>query len=165
MRHLRTIVLVSLVSLAVYGNVMSPADSADSQVVRLPLTQVRIVRSGTSPLVLNLERADTPETRARGLMFRETLDPEEGMLFVFPHPEAVSFWMKNTLIPLDILYIDAGKQIVRIAENATPLSLEAIPSGVSAQYAIEIAGGRAKRDAIHVGDRVKFALPEGYHAE
>ena len=113
-----------------------------------------VVRAATGDLAFDVELATTPEQRARGLMFRERLGPGAGMLFVFEESREASFWMKNTLIALDILFIDAAGTIVRIAERATPRSTTPIPSGAPVVGVLEIAGGRAAELGIAVGDRV-----------
>ena len=91
----------------------------------------------------SIEIADSAAERAQGLMARPHLASSAGMLFVYPSPREVSFWMHDTLIPLDILYIDATGRVVRIARNATPLDETPIPSGAPVQYVLEINGGLA----------------------
>jgi uncharacterized membrane protein (UPF0127 family) len=80
------------------------------------------------------------------------------MLFDYDPPQEVAFWMKNTYIPLDIIFIDATGRIIRIAENTTPLSLEPIPSGGVARGVLEIKGGQSAKLGIKAGDRVRHAL-------
>lgn len=99
--------------------------------------------------------ADTPERQAQGLMFVRDLAPDTGMLFVHDAPREVSMWMKNTYIPLDMLFIDRSGRIVRIARDTTPHSLESIHSGAPVTQVLEIAGGEAARRGIDVGDRVR----------
>ena len=113
-----------------------------------------VVRTAEADLPFEVELATTPAQRSRGLMERGDLAPHAGMLFVFETPREASFWMKNTLIPLDLLFIDATGRIVRIAANATPLSEAPIPSGEPVKGVLEIAGGRAAEAGIAVGDRV-----------
>ena len=104
--------------------------------------------------VFSVELAVTPEQRAQGLMFRETLAEETGMLFVHERDGPLSMWMKNTLIPLDMLFIDRRGRIVRIAEQTTPLSERSISSGRPARAVLEVPGGTARRLGIKTGDRV-----------
>lgn len=92
--------------------------------------------------------------RNRGLMFRKSLAADAGMLFDYDPPQEVSFWMKNTLIPLDLLFLDERGGIIRIAAEATPLSEAPIPSGAPVLGVLEIMGGRAAEAGIAVGDRV-----------
>lgn len=113
---------------------------------------------------LKLEIAATPETREYGLMNRKSLAPCEGMAFFFPATTErpltfppQKFWMKNTLIPLDILFLDASGTIIFIA-NAEALSLKPVGPDAAVATAIEIAGGRAKKEGINVGDKVTYEL-------
>jgi uncharacterized membrane protein (UPF0127 family) len=103
-----------------------------------------------------VEVARTGAEQAQGLMFRETLAPDAGMLFPFGAPRPASFWMKNTLIPLDMIFVRADGTIARIAANTVPHSLE--PVGVAEPVAavLEIPGGRAAELGIAEGDRVSW---------
>jgi uncharacterized membrane protein (UPF0127 family) len=98
--------------------------------------------------------ADDEEERNRGLMFRSVLDEDEGMLFNFFQTQPLSFWMKNTLIPLDIIFIAADGRIINIAANTTPYSLEPVPSAGPAFAVLEIGGGLSAELGIKPGDRV-----------
>jgi len=99
-------------------------------------------------------RADTFATRAQGLMFVEKLRPDQAMIFVYDPPERVAMWMKNTLIPLDMLFVDAGGCVVRVHEQARPHSLDSIESGPPVVLVVEIKGGEARARGIGTGDRV-----------
>lgn len=92
----------------------------------------------------------------RGLMYREKLGLNEGMLFVGERERPQSFWMKNTLISLDIIFISKARRIVSIGQNAKPLSEDLIPSDGPAQYVLEILGGQAKALKFKAGDAVEF---------
>jgi len=105
---------------------------------------------------IQLEIVRQPEEWARGLMFREKIGDHEGMLFVSDREEPRSFWMKNTLISLDIIFISKEREVIQIAERTVPLSEESIPSGEPAQYILEIKGGQASNLGIRIGDKVKF---------
>ena len=105
-----------------------------------------------------VEFVDTDPTRERGLMFRKSLAPDSGMLFDFKTSQEVSFWMKNTLIPLDMLFIDQSGKIVNIHRQATPLSETAIPSDGPIRGVLEIAGGRAQDLDILPGDHVRHRI-------
>ncbi len=102
-----------------------------------------------------VEIADTAATRATGLMDREYMGQFAAMLFVYDHPQQVSFWMKNTLIPLDMLFIDESGVVLRIHENAIPHDLTGIPGGNRIQYVLEINGGLASALNITAGAQVK----------
>lgn len=102
-----------------------------------------------------VELADDRESRRRGLMFRENLGPDEGMLFDFERERPVSMWMKNTLIPLDMVFIRASGRIAGIHSEAEPGSLASIRSPEPVRYVLEIPGGRAAELSIEAGDHVR----------
>ena len=96
--------------------------------------------------------ADTPASRAQGLMFVEDMPRLSGMLFIYEEPQSVSFWMKNTLIPLDMLFASPEGEILHLHENAIPGDLTPIPGGDGVQMVLEINGGLSRRLGIAVGD-------------
>lgn len=102
--------------------------------------------------------ADTPLRQQQGLMFVSDLAANQGMLFVNDPPRAASFWMKNTYIPLDLLFIDSRGQIIQIFENATPLSLRPIGLSTPVRAVLEIRGGESARRGIRRGAKVHYAL-------
>ena len=89
-------------------------------------------------------------------MNRQALDPDRGMLFPYDPPQDVSFWMRDTFIPLDLLFVGPGGTIRHIESQAVPLSLDPLPSGGPVEAVVEIAGGRAEELGISVGDRVDW---------
>ena len=99
-------------------------------------------------------RADTSETQARGLMYVATLAEDDAMIFVYDSPQVLSMWMKNTYLPLDMLFVDERGCIVSIAERTKPLSLASIASGSPAVLVVEIKGGRLAELRATIGDRV-----------
>ena len=101
-----------------------------------------------------VEIADTDASREYGLMYRKSLAPSFGMLFDFKVPQPVAFWMKNTLIPLDMLFIASDGRVISIVRNATPMSENPIPSGGDVLGVLEIRGGRAAEIGVEPGDRV-----------
>ena len=101
-----------------------------------------------------VELAVTKAEQARGLMFRKSLAPDRGMLFPYKPPQRAAFWMKNTLIPLDIIYIAPDGRVLSSARNATPHDESPLPSGGLVGGVLEIAGGRAAQLGILPGDRV-----------
>ncbi|MCK5820262.1 MAG: DUF192 domain-containing protein [Bacteroidales bacterium] len=105
---------------------------------------------------IDIEIADDDYQTQRGLMYRRSMREDRGMLFIFPDIEERSFWMKNTYISLDILYIDANKEIVSIAESVATKSEESIWSGAPAKYVIEVVAGFVAQHQIEVGDRFSF---------
>ena len=107
---------------------------------------------------LRVYLALTPKQRAQGLMFVARLAPDEGMLFDFGPPQRVSMWMKNTLIPLDMLFIDGDGIIVNIAVRTVPGSLAAVNSAGKVRAVLELNGGTARRLGLQPGDRVRHSI-------
>lgn len=103
-----------------------------------------------------VEIARTPEEQAQGMMNRQSLAPDRGMLFPYDPPQPVAFWMKNTLIPLDMVFISPGGQILRIEANTVPLSLDPVGSGDVVVAVLELAGGRAAELGVSAGDKVEW---------
>src|SRR5262245_13964401 len=134
----------------------APDESAPEPLSAFPRSQLEI-QSGPKRLELMVWIADTPSRRAQGLMFITDLRPMTGMLFVFPQPQPVSMWMKNTRISLDMLFVAADGKVIRVAPKAKPESLATISSMGMVTGVIEIAGGEAERLGIHSGDRVIHA--------
>lgn len=102
--------------------------------------------------------AATPEEQEQGLMFYRSLGPDQGMIFPYDPPQSVSFWMHNTLIPLDMVFIRANGTIARIA-HAKPLDDTPVPAGEPVAAVLEIRGGRAAELGIREGDRVDWRAP------
>ena len=102
-----------------------------------------------------VEIADTDATRESGLMFRKSMAPNRGMLFDFGTPQTVTFWMKNTLIPLDMVFIAKDGHVVAIKRNAAPMSEALIPSGAPIVGVLELRGGRAAEIGVKPGDEVR----------
>jgi hypothetical protein len=115
-----------------------------------PLT----VDTGQGPKAFTVELATTPSEMQVGLMFRQSLAPDAGMLFVYPSDQQVAFWMKNTVIPLDMLFIAGDGHIRRIVERTIPLSTTPIPSVDEVRAVLEVNGGTAERLGIKPGDVV-----------
>jgi uncharacterized protein len=124
-------------------------------------TQTLEIASKSGVHAFQVEMAITPEEKEHGLMFRRELPDGQGMLFDFQFDQNVAFWMKNTYIPLDMLFIRADGRILRIAENTEPLSERNIPSGGPVRAVLEVIGGTARKLGIAPGDRVAHAI---FHA-
>jgi len=136
----------------------SGATSGDSSAEQtLPTEQLTIVTSH-GPVRFTVEVADDDAERERGLMFRRSLANNAGMLFDFPQPEHSVFWMHNTLISLDIIFIGTDGRILNIADHAVPMSDAQIPAAGLTRGVLEIAAGRAEALGIHVGDRVQHRI-------
>ena len=105
---------------------------------------------------LDIEIADDDYQTQTGLMYRDSMDQNQGMLFVFPEADYHSFYMKNTKFALDIIYIDTDKKIVSFQKNAEPYSEAALPSNVPAKYVLEINAGLADQWQLEVGDKIEY---------
>jgi len=146
MRVLRS-VLLALVGLLV---IAAPVRTAGQQTLE--------IASKTGVHVFAVEIADNDADRAKGLMYRKELPEGRGMLFDFHREQEVSFWMQNTYIPLDMLFIRADGRILRIAENTEPLSTRLIPSGGPVRAVLEVMGGTTRKLGIAPGDRVASSI-------
>ncbi len=112
--------------------------------------------SGDTIQSLDIEIADNQTETQYGMMYRKSMDPNTGMLFIMPAEQQQSFWMKNTYVPLDIIYINSNFEIVSIQKNAKPESLESLPSEGVALYVLEVLGGFADEHGLKKGDKIKF---------
>lgn len=113
------------------------------------------IRTDDGVVSYAVEVADDEAERARGLMFRERMAPDAGMIFVYPTAQPLAFWMKNTPLPLDIVFISRRGVVCSIAEETTPFSEAAIPSGCAAQIALEVNAGQAAEQGIRRGAAVR----------
>jgi len=116
-----------------------------------------VIRTQAGDMVrVPVELAVTPETRTRGLMYRRNLPSDAGMLFVFPETSQYSFWMKNTPLALDMIFIDEQLRVVGLVENAVPFSLAPLSVGKPSRYVLEVHAGFGKRHHVQAGDQVEF---------
>lgn len=113
------------------------------------------VRDGDTTVRFSVEIADTPQERGIGLMNRDSMARFSGMLFVYEAPQTVAFWMRNTLIPLDMLFIDPRGVVTRIHENARPLDESSIPGGDGILYVLEINGGLSAALGLREGAEIR----------
>jgi uncharacterized protein len=150
MRRLMTILMLAVASVGQIGSAKAPSTKADSRLVPLTIT------TATRTHQFKVEMARTETEQARGLMFRTHLAPDRGMIFPMVPARSASFWMKNTLIPLDMIFIRFDGTIARIAARTTPQSLAPVSSGEPVAAVLEIAGGRAAQLGISVDDRVTW---------
>jgi uncharacterized protein len=118
--------------------------------------RVAISTQSGREVVFQVEVADTPAKRELGLQYRKELGSDRGMIFLFAAEAPQTFWMKNTPIPLDMIFINRDRRIVGIIEQTVPYSLESRSVKAPSQYVLEINGGLAKRHGIQAGDRVRF---------
>ena len=152
--------LVCMILLSIFSACKEDAKKAISTE---PITftkegELEIYRSATDSLLtkLDIEIAESDYEIETGLMYREKMDTNQAMLFIFPDMAFHSFYMKNTLIPLDIIFIDDALTIVNIKQNASPLDESGIPSGLPVQYVLEINAGLSETWGISLGDRIVF---------
>ena len=129
------------------------ASSAGAQLQRFATSELTIV-SATGPHRFTVEVAETPAQMEQGLMFRRSMPPDAGMLFDYKAPTVATMWMRNTFIPLDMLFVDGQGRIVNIRERAVPGSLDVIAAAAPVRAVIELNGGTAARLGIAPGDRV-----------
>lgn len=150
----RSIVAAAALGLLVAGFLAIPALAETGGEVTFE-TGSLVIESGGGRHPFTVELARSPEQRSRGLMFRETMAPDVGMLFIYPRRQRIAMWMKNTILPLDMLFIDSDGTIVRIAEWTQPHSLRTIESGGRVLGVLELNAGTTARLGIAVGDRVR----------
>ncbi|MBO0664395.1 DUF192 domain-containing protein [Jiella sp. MQZ9-1] len=146
-------VVIAALALAIAGYVAGAFAGGDL------IDATIVTKSGRHPI--RIELAVTPKEREVGLMNRESLPRDHGMLFRFDETRDVAMWMKNTLIPLDMLFMDEHGKIVTIKTNAQPLSLDIIPSERPVRYVLELNGGAAARYDVSLGDRLDSTAIQG----
>ena len=139
------------------GLLVALAPAAYAQLQTFPKAELTIV-SASGPHKITVEVATTPGQMEQGLMFRRSLAADAGMIFDYGVPSLAAMWMKNTLIPLDMLFVDQHGRIINIHERAVPGSLEPIAAAAPARAVIELNGGTAARLGIKPGDRVIFPI-------
>lgn len=113
-----------------------------------------VVHTDAGPRTISVEVVDTPASRNRGLMYRRELPDGTGMLFVFDEEDDHAFWMKNTFIPLDMIFVSGNRRVVGVHVDARPHSLEPIRVGRPSRWVIEVPGRWTARNGVAVGDRV-----------
>ena len=139
------------------GLLVGFAPAAYAQLQTFPNAELTIA-SASGPHKFTVEVATTPGQMEQGLMFRRSLAADAGMIFDYGVPSLAAMWMKNTLIPLDMLFVDQHGRIINIHERAVPGSLEPIAAAAPARAVIELNGGTAARLGIKPGDRVIFPI-------
>ncbi|QNN64286.1 DUF192 domain-containing protein [Sphingomonas rhizophila] len=135
------------------GSAAVTLDRSPAGLEQVPLT---VTTADRKVHRFTVEVARTPEEQATGMMNRESLAPDRGMIFPYDPPVEASFWMKNTLIPLDMIFVRADGTIARIEANAAPLSLEPVMAGEPVGAVLELAGGRSAELGIQAGDKVEW---------
>ncbi len=165
---LTKILAYSFFSLVFFTNVVCNKENADIKIdttQKQNLPKIKFVKQGEVYFQdslknvikeVDVEIAETDETRHVGLMFRDKMEENQGMLFIFDKEELQGFYMKNTLIPLDIIFINAKKKIVKIHKNATPLDETDLPSMKPCLYVVEVNGGFTDKYKIKEGDYIDW---------
>jgi len=133
--------------------VLSFACAGEKAQAKLPVTELIIAKADGSRVLVRAELALTADEQARGLMFRKSVKPGEGMLFVFKYDKILSFWMKNTIVPLSIAYIDKDG-VIREIYDMQPGNLSPVQSKRSLRYALEVPSGYFESEGIQPGDRI-----------
>jgi len=148
-----------LVFAAVPGSHAEPREDALIPLEAFPKTTLQI-KSGTQLHTFDIWLAQTPAQQEQGLMFVRDLPENRGMLFVSEQPRVFNMWMKNTYIPLDMVFIRKDGRIATIAARTVPHSLATVSSGVPVAAILELKGGEAARRALHAGDLVNWTAPK-----
>ena len=157
-RFLRRTPLAFALLLLVSGLLPAAAQAPSEEALADHQLEVVKVATKSGERSFTVEIANTPSQRARGLMFRTQLSERHGMLFDFGRDQEVRMWMKNTLIPLDMIFIQSDGRIHRIEQNTEPESLRLISSNGSVRAVLEMSAGTSKKYGLAPGDRVIFPL-------
>jgi hypothetical protein len=143
-----------LLLLASLGPSLAAARDALLPLSAFPRERIAVETRSARRHLFEAWRADTPESRAQGLMFVKELRPDQAMIFTYAPPQLAGMWMKNTLIPLDMLFVDEAGCVVKVHERARPGSLDTIAADTPVVLVVELAGGTAGTLGIGRGDRV-----------
>ena len=135
---------------------LAPIESAQP---KLPVASYAVTRADGKKIPLALEEASTLPQQEKGLMFRTQMEADEGMIFLYTDADIRQIWMKNTVLPLDIIFIGADHRILSIEPNSTPFSETVIASPSPAQWIVELRGGVANAYGLHVGDLISKQTP------
>lgn len=138
--------------------IVTQTDSPSVSKEGFPLSELDIVTVSGKKIHFTIELATTIPQRAQGLMFRQNLEPQSGMLFDYGVSQQAAMWMKNTLIPLDMLFMDAAGTIVFIQDRTVPMSETVIAAPVPVRAVLELAGGTTSKLGIRIGDRVEHPI-------
>lgn len=136
--------------------VIIPVADAELRVEVQVASAAVILPAADAELRVEVEVADTPDRRRKGLMFRRLLPLNTGMLFIFENDDVQAFWMKNTLLPLDMIFLNREKVIVGIIQSAVPQTLEPRSVGLPSRYVLEVVGGFSREHGLKVGQQLRF---------
>lgn len=151
-------VRIFLTALALLSLGCASADTAGSDAQSLdrdfPRSTLQIAGSDAKVHTFRVWIADNDTRRARGLMYVKQMDADAGMLFIYPRAQQISMWMKNTVLPLDMLFVAANGRVIKVAANTTPQSLDTIDSGDPALGVVELNAGIAAKLGIRAGSQI-----------
>ena len=142
-----------LLCLAPFAVVLQPYAQQQAQEVLMPLEEL-VIETGLGTFTFKIEVADEEQERTIGLMFRTEMPINHGMLFDFGATGPIAMWMQNTVLPLDMIFIEPDGKVLRIEHNTTPFSREVISSGGPVSHVLEVNAGVAKQIGLKVGDRI-----------
>ncbi|OIP50285.1 MAG: hypothetical protein AUK33_08105 [Flavobacteriaceae bacterium CG2_30_34_30] len=150
-------ILLLLISISCKNDKAQPTiKTAEVSFIKNAELHIRKGENDSIIKTIDIEIADDEYKTQTGLMYRKTMEENQGMLFIFPDAQVRSFYMKNTEIGLDIIYINADKQIVSFQKNAIPFDVTSLPSVVPAQFVLEINAGLSNRWNVEVGDKISW---------
>ena len=132
------------------------ACSNSTNLPKAAVPTVTLAPAGRPPVKVRVEVARTPEQRERGLMYRERLDADAGMVFLFDHDDDQTFWMKNTPLPLDMIFITKDLAVAGVVENTVPFSTQSRSCGKQSRFVLEVNAGFAARHGVAAGTRVEL---------
>lgn len=133
-----------------------PTVLAEKSPAGMEQMDILVRAANRAPHPIRVEVARTMEEQQRGMMFRESMGADNGMLFLYEEPQPVAYWMHNTVLPLDIIYVGPDRRVIRIAADAVPYSDEPIPSGGPVSAVLELNAGRAAQLGIAVGTQIDW---------
>lgn len=165
MKKIRILAVIAASILSFYNCKDTASSEGKSLTKEITFTkegELQIVKASNDSIIasLDIEIADDAYQTETGLMYRNSLGKDQGMLFVFKDMQRRSFYMKNTKIPLDIIYFNAEKKIVSIQKNAKPMDQTSLPSEAASQYVLEVNAGLADAWYLEKGDRIQFTTTE-----
>ncbi|MEJ6791575.1 MAG: DUF192 domain-containing protein [Lacinutrix sp.] len=160
MRILKTAIVILILSTAFNSCKGEPKTIKQAEISFTKEGELTLYKSTTDSIVtkLDIEIAETPFEIQTGLMYRESMKKNQGMLFVFSNLQERNFYMKNTRFPLDLIYLDHNKTIVSFQENAQPLDESSLPSNALAQFVLEVNAGLAQEWLLEVGDKMDYYI-------
>jgi uncharacterized protein len=155
----RPLVLAALLVAAAFGSAGASAATTVERLAGFPRGQLIVIASDPRCLLLDVWFAVTDEQRGRGLMFVDQLDPFAGMFFGYPQPAAIAMWMKNTVLPLDMLFVDGSGRVTRVAAETTPFSESLVRSGGPVSGVLEVNARFAATWGVRTGARLLAVQP------